>query len=58
MIELDSAYVQEEIIDWSKEHLAKHKYPRVIRFIKQLPLGSSQKVLKRELRLTYAERGV
>ncbi|MBG0740602.1 long-chain fatty acid--CoA ligase [Paeniglutamicibacter antarcticus] len=59
VIKLEQEYVQnppsaEEIIAWSKEHLAKHKYPRVIRFIDQIPLGPSQKVLKRELRNTYS----
>ncbi|NEB75186.1 long-chain fatty acid--CoA ligase [Streptomyces sp. SID14478] len=41
---------------WSKEHLGKHKYPRRIEFTDQLPLGPSMKILKRELRVTYAGR--
>ena len=49
----------EEIIDWSKERLAKHKYPRVVVFRKEFPLGPSLKVLKRELRAEVAaERGL
>ena len=40
----------EEIIEWSKERLAKHKYPRRIEFRTRFPLGPSMKVLKRELR--------
>ncbi|MGY0020128.1 long-chain-fatty-acid--CoA ligase [Streptomyces sp. YJ-C3] len=43
-----------ELTAWSKEHLGKHKYPRRIEFTDQLPLGPSMKVLKRELRATYA----
>ncbi|MCM4084049.1 long-chain-fatty-acid--CoA ligase [Paractinoplanes hotanensis] len=43
----------EELIEWSREKLGKHKYPRQIRFAQQLPLGPSFKVLKRELRKTY-----
>jgi long-chain acyl-CoA synthetase len=43
----------EELIEWSREKLGKHKYPRQIRFAEQLPLGPSFKVLKRELRKTY-----
>jgi long-chain acyl-CoA synthetase len=39
-----------EIIEWSRERLAKHKYPRRIEFRTQFPLGPSMKVLKRELR--------
>jgi long-chain acyl-CoA synthetase len=44
----------EELIEWSKERLGRHKYPRQIRFTETLPLGPSMKVLKRELRKTYA----
>jgi long-chain acyl-CoA synthetase len=43
----------DELIEWSREKLGKHKYPRQIRFAEQLPLGPSFKVLKRELRKTY-----
>ncbi|MFJ9088902.1 long-chain fatty acid--CoA ligase [Streptomyces sp. NPDC102340] len=43
-----------ELTTWSKEHLGKHKYPRRVEFTDQLPLGPSMKVLKRELRETYA----
>ncbi|GAA0507570.1 AMP-dependent synthetase [Paractinoplanes deccanensis] len=44
----------DELIEWSREKLGKHKYPRKIRFAESLPLGPSFKVLKRELRKTYA----
>jgi long-chain acyl-CoA synthetase len=44
----------EELIEWSREKLGKHKYPRQIRFAESLPLGPSMKVLKRELRQTYS----
>jgi len=37
------------IIDWSKGHLAKYKYPRIIEFRDELPKTSVGKVLKREL---------
>jgi long-chain acyl-CoA synthetase len=40
----------EQIITWSRERLARHKYPRRIEFHTQFPLGPSMKVLKRELR--------
>nr|WP_205861641.1 long-chain fatty acid--CoA ligase [Planosporangium flavigriseum] len=42
----------DELIDWSRERLGRHKYPRQVRFLDQLPLGPSHKVLKRELRRT------
>ena len=45
----------EELIEWSKEKLGRHKYPRQIRFVESLPLGPSFKVLKRELRKTFSQ---
>ncbi|MHA6765104.1 AMP-binding enzyme [Streptacidiphilus sp. PAMC 29251] len=44
----------QEIIDWSREHLAKYKYPRRVEFVDAYPLGPSHKVLKRELRARYS----
>jgi long-chain acyl-CoA synthetase len=44
----------EELIEWSKEHLAKYKYPRRVEFLTGFPLGPSMKVLKRELRDRFA----
>jgi long-chain acyl-CoA synthetase len=38
-----------DLVAWSREHIAGHKYPRVIQFANELPLGPSGKVLKREL---------
>ena len=46
-----------ELLDWSKERLGRHKYPRVVRFVDELPLGPSHKVLKRELRRMVADEG-
>ena len=40
---------EEEIITWSKEHLARYKYPRLIEFRDELPRTTVGKVLKREL---------
>lgn len=39
----------DELIEWSKEQLARHKYPRRIEFVGDLPQGPSGKVLKRQL---------
>jgi long-chain acyl-CoA synthetase len=51
----DGASVTAEgLIDWSKERLAKHKYPRRVVFRTEFPLGPSMKVLKRELRASLA----
>jgi long-chain acyl-CoA synthetase len=47
---------EDELIEWSKERLGKHKYPRQVRFVGELPVGPSHKVLKRELRKTYSSQ--
>jgi long-chain acyl-CoA synthetase len=43
----------DDVIDFARRHLARHKYPRRIEFVDELPLGPSQKVLKRELRARF-----
>jgi long-chain acyl-CoA synthetase len=48
-----AAEVSDEIVDWSKQHLARYKYPRVIKLVDEFPLGPSGKVLKRELVSRY-----
>jgi long-chain acyl-CoA synthetase len=45
----------EELIEWSKEYLAKYKYPRRVEFVAEFPLGPSMKVLKRGLRDRFAK---
>jgi long-chain acyl-CoA synthetase len=44
-----------ELIEWSQERLGRHKYPRQVRFVDEMPLGPSMKVLKRELRRTMTD---
>lgn len=43
------------IVEWSQQHLGKHKYPRRIEPVDALPLGPSGKVLKRELRAKFSQ---
>jgi long-chain acyl-CoA synthetase len=43
-----------EIVAWCRERMGRHKYPRQVRFLDELPLGPSHKVLKRELRHRFA----
>ncbi|MEU9702493.1 long-chain fatty acid--CoA ligase [Streptomyces sp. NPDC047981] len=38
-----------ELVEWSKERLGRHKYPRLVRFVDAMPLGPTGKVLKRAL---------
>ncbi|MEX2554153.1 MAG: AMP-binding protein [Actinomycetota bacterium] len=40
----------DELISWSRDRLASYKKPRRIEFLDRLPVGSSNKVLKKELR--------
>ncbi|MFD9734952.1 long-chain fatty acid--CoA ligase [Umezawaea sp. NPDC059074] len=42
------------IVEWAKARIAPHKYPRLVRFTRDFPLGPSGKVLKRDLVARYA----
>jgi long-chain acyl-CoA synthetase len=41
---------EQQIIEYCKERLAAYKYPREVRFLAELPKGSTGKILKTELR--------
>jgi len=41
---------EEELISWTKERIAKYKYPRIISFMDSLPQSATGKILKKELR--------
>ena len=43
------------LITWSQERLGRHKYPRQVRIVEELPTGPSMKVLKRELRRRFSD---
>lgn len=47
---------EQDIINWSKEQLAKYKYPRMVEFLDELPKSAAMKVLKRELVKREAEK--
>ncbi len=40
---------EDELVAWSRQELASHKYPRAIEFRDELPMSASGKILKREL---------
>ena len=42
------------LVEWSREQLGRHKYPRMVEVVDELPLGPTHKVLKRELRAQLA----
>lgn len=41
----------EELIEWTKQHIAAYKYPRIIEFLPALPMSATGKILKKELRI-------
>ncbi|MDF9714809.1 AMP-binding protein [Nocardioides sp. ChNu-99] len=44
------------LVEWARERLGRHKYPRRVVLVDDLPLGPTHKVLKREVRRRLAER--
>lgn len=44
---------KEALIEWSRQRMANFKVPRVVRFVKALPMNASGKVLKTELRAEW-----
>ncbi|UYM03603.1 long-chain-fatty-acid--CoA ligase [Solicola gregarius] len=48
----ESSVDPDEVRTWARERLGRHKYPRTVEVVEELPLGPSHKVLKRELRRT------
>jgi len=43
----------EDLTEWMRSRIARHKQPRIIQIADQLPLGPTGKVLKREIRAAY-----
>ncbi|MFE0591315.1 long-chain fatty acid--CoA ligase [Micromonospora echinospora] len=41
---------ERDLVEWCRQRLGRHKYPRLVRYVDSLPLGPSHKVRKRELR--------
>jgi acyl-CoA synthetase (AMP-forming)/AMP-acid ligase II len=39
-----------ELVEWCKQRLAHYKKPKTVEFVAELPVGSTGKILKRELR--------
>jgi long-chain acyl-CoA synthetase len=46
---------ERELLDWAQTRIGAHKRPRLVRFVDELPLGPSRKVLKRELRARFGD---
>lgn len=41
---------EDEILAWGEQQFAKYKYPRIVEFVDALPMTSTGKILKRELK--------
>lgn len=41
----------EDIVAWTKDHIAAYKYPRVVEVMDALPMTATGKILKKELRV-------
>ncbi len=46
----------QELIDWSREHMANYKVPRVVDVVEALPINATGKVMKESLRATVRAR--
>ena len=44
-----------EISDWVRTRLSAHEYPREVAFIAQMPMTTTGKVIRKELRRMHAE---
>lgn len=40
---------EQDLIDWSREHMAVYKAPRIVRFVDTLPKSGTGKILWRQL---------
>lgn len=52
----DGKVTEDEIIEWSKQHMAAYKYPREVEFRTQFPMTSSGKILWRKLQEEEREK--
>ncbi|WP_041965208.1 long-chain fatty acid--CoA ligase [Mesobacillus selenatarsenatis] len=52
----DGEISEDEIIEWSKQHMAAYKYPREVEFRSQFPMTSSGKILWRKLQEEEREK--
>ncbi|HVT64715.1 MAG TPA: FadD3 family acyl-CoA ligase [Mycobacteriales bacterium] len=54
VLEAGAAAAPEEIVSWSRDHMANYKAPRRVEILDQLPLNATGKVMKEELRARAA----
>ena len=47
---------EDEIKDYVRTHMAKHKVPRYVDFVKEFPMNAAGKILKYKMREEAVER--
>ncbi|HEX2938795.1 MAG TPA: AMP-binding protein [Ruminiclostridium sp.] len=52
----DATITEEELKDYIKTHIAKHKTPRYIEFVKEFPMNAAGKILKYKMREQAVEK--
>ncbi len=50
----DATITEQGLLEWGKKEMAAYKYPRLVEFVKELPMGPTGKILKTELRAMAA----
>ncbi|MFD7007043.1 AMP-binding protein [Rhodococcus jostii] len=52
----DSDLTEEQVTSWCRNSLSAYKIPRIVRFVDQLPKGSTGKILKRDIDRTDLQK--
>ncbi|MGV8872543.1 MAG: long-chain-fatty-acid--CoA ligase [Rhodococcus sp. (in: high G+C Gram-positive bacteria)] len=52
-----ASFTLAELTEWLRDRLARYKHPRELVFVDRLPVGSTGKILKREVLSTIAAQG-
>ena len=47
---------EEEIMDYVRTHMAKHKVPRYVDFVQEFPMNAAGKILKYKMRENAVEK--
>lgn len=53
----EAPFTLAELTEWLRDRLARYKHPRELVFVDRLPVGSTGKILKREVLSTIAAQG-
>ena len=56
VLKKDASLTKEEMIEYIKSHMARHKVPQYIEFVDSFPMNAAGKVLKYKMREEAAER--